>query len=285
VDGRGNGRQLEGQVAGGQVAEAVAQAGDVVAAQRREPRDDRLDAEADAADGEHAGRDGDEEDQGEEQELEPARAVEGRGRLLGEGVAFGHLGVVEALEVGVEGVGGGVEALRGPLVGQHRRVLARDAEQLGGQAAIDLEVVREEARAAALLGCREGRRGRREGTRYAAVVGQDPLLERALGLERVLEDVAVGQRGVLVHQRAGGTQRGQRLGHVRDVVAAAVGHLGQAREADHSQRHEQHGDEDEQARELPAQRDAAGHRHREARAQRRQTKTHRPHYSTARAPS
>ena len=151
VDRRGDGRQLEGQVAGGEVAEPVAQAGDVVAAQRGQARDDRLDAEADAADGEHAGRDGDEEDEGEQREHEPARAVEGRGGLAGEGVALGDLGVVEVLEVGVERVGGGVQALRGPLVGERGRVGARDAEELARQAAVGREVVLQEARAPALL--------------------------------------------------------------------------------------------------------------------------------------
>ena len=141
VDRRGDGRELEGQVAGGEVAEPVAQAGDVVAAQRGQARDDRLDAEADAADGGHAGRDGDEEDEGEQREHEPARAVEGAGRLAGERIALGDLGVVEVLEVGAERVGGGVQALRGPLVGQLGRVGARDAEELARDAAVGGEVV------------------------------------------------------------------------------------------------------------------------------------------------
>ena len=267
VDRRGDGRELEGQVAGGEVAEPVAQAGDVVAAQRGQARDDRLDAEADAADGGHAGRDGDEEDEGEQEQHEPARAVEGVGRLAGERIALGHLGVVEVLEVGAERVGGGVQALGGPLVGQLGRVGARDAEELAGDAAVGGEVVLQEARALALLRGGEGGRGGGERARDPAVVGQDALLERALGLERVLEDVAVGQPGVLVDQRPRAAERGQRLGHVREVAPPAVGDLGQAREADHGQRHEQHRDEDEQPGQLPAQRDATRHGHaREARA-------------------
>jgi hypothetical protein len=267
------------------VPEPVAQAGHVVAAQRGEPRDDGLDAEADAADGEHAGRDGHEEDQGEQREHEPARVVERRGGRAGELVALGDLRVVEVLEVGVERVGGGIQALRGPLVGEHRRVRARDAEQLLGQVLVGREVVRQEAGAAALLGRGEGGRGQREGARDAAVVGQDALLERALGLERVLEDVAVGQRGVLRHERARGAERRERLGHVRDVVPAAVGDLRQAREADHRQRDEQHGDEDQQARELPAQRDATRHGDGAERWGRGQAKTHHPNSSTATAPA
>jgi hypothetical protein len=54
---------------------------DVVAAQRGQTRDDRLDAEADAADCDHAGRDGDEEDEGEQEQDEPPGAAEGAGRL------------------------------------------------------------------------------------------------------------------------------------------------------------------------------------------------------------
>ena len=177
----------------GEVSEPVAQAGHVVAAQGGEARDDRLHAEADAADGEHARGDGDEEDQREQREHEPARVVEGRLGRMGELVALGDLRVVEVLEVGVEGVGGGIQALRGPLVGEHGRVRARDAEQLAGHAPVLGEVVLQEARAAALQGGGEGGGGQPRGAGDPVVVGQDAPLERALGLERVLEDVAVGE--------------------------------------------------------------------------------------------
>ena len=63
--------------------------------------------------------------------------------------------------------------------------------------------------------------------------------------------------GVLADQRARGAQRGERLGHVGEVALPAVGDLGQAGEADHGQRDDEHADEDEQAGELPAQREAA----------------------------
>ena len=121
---------------------------------------------------------------------------------MGQGVALGDLGVVEVLEVGVERVGGGIQALGGPLVGQLGRVGARDAEQL----AVTLRyTARLCFRKRALLrscGGGEGRGGQREPAGDQPVVGQDALLERALGLEGVLEDVAIGQRGVLADQRA-----------------------------------------------------------------------------------
>jgi hypothetical protein len=222
VDRRGDGGELEGEVAGGEVAEPVAQAGDVVAAQRGQAREDRLDAEADAADGGHAGGDGDEEDQREQEQHEPAGGVEGVRRLASARIALGHLEVVEVLEVGAERVGRGVQALGGPLVGQRGRVLSRDAEQLVRDAAVDGQVVAQEARALALLRGGEGRSGGRERALDPPVVGQDALLERALGLQRALEDVAVSQAGVLVDQRPRAAQRGERLGHVREVAPPAV---------------------------------------------------------------
>jgi hypothetical protein len=142
--------------------------------------------------------------------------------------------------------------------------------------------VLQEARALALLRAGEGEGGLREPARDLPVVGQDALLQGALGLDGVLEDVAVGQRGVLADQRACVAERGERLGHLREVVLTAVGDPGQAGETDHGQRHHQHADEDEQAGELPAQRDAAWTGHGRDRGQ---TYTHRPVCSTARAPT
>ena len=99
-----------------------------------------------------------------------------------------------------------------------------------------------------------------ERARDAALVGQDALLERALGLERALEDVAVGQSRVLVDQRPRVAERGERLGHVRKLRRPPSETLARLARLTMASATSSTADEDEQPGQLPAQRDAARHR-------------------------